>query len=86
MVSSDSNIVWHSYWRMAAEGGYVGARRRLVAAQARLLDPEWTQRMSPDAQQGLTKLYRDIGAWLDASEQDGATARAQSTRTACLER
>jgi hypothetical protein len=86
MVSSDSNIVWHSYWRMAAEGGYVGARRRLVAAQARLSDPEWTQRMSPDAQQGLTRLYSDIATWLDATEHEGAMARALNARLACLER
>jgi hypothetical protein len=86
MVSSDSNIVWHSYWRMAAEGGYVGARRRLVAAQARLLDPEWTQRMRPAEQQELAKLYGEIAAWLDATEHQGAMARALNARLACLER
>ncbi len=86
MCSSDSNIVWHSYWRMAAEGGYVGARRRLVAARERLSDPEWTQRMSPGDQQELAKLYGDIAAWLDATEHEGAMARALNARLACLER
>ena len=56
MCSSDSNIVWHSYWRMAAEGRYGGARSRLVAARERLFDPEWAQRMRPGDQQELAKL------------------------------